>query len=96
MSHSVEQHQDDNRHQKADHDVAVVIHVNDKPVLLHERRLTGMDIKQAAITQGVPIQANFVLMKDLGGGRTEVVGDHDKVTVNKESRFVAVHADDNS
>jgi hypothetical protein len=74
----------------------VVIHVNERPVRLEKRNVTGFEIKQAAISQGVPIQQNFLLMKELGGGRTEVVGDADRVKVDDQSRFVAVHPDDNS
>jgi hypothetical protein len=44
----------------------------------------------------VEIQMNFVLMKELGGGRTEVIGDNDPVKLTNESRFVCVHPDDNS
>ena len=58
--------------------------------------MTGLEIKQAAIAQGVPIQLDFVLSEELPNGRTHVVRDHDVVTVNKHSRFVAIPNDDNS
>ena len=76
--------------------VKVTIHVNEKPVDLEKKNVTGMEIKQAAISQGIPIQPNFVLLKELGGGNTEVVGDDEKVKVTDESRFAAIHPDDNS
>ena len=79
------------------HDVEVVIHVNDKLVRLQSRSTTGLAVKQAAMAQGVQgIQLNFVLLKELGGGRTEVIGDGDTVHVNDESRFACIHPDDNS
>lgn len=58
--------------------------------------MTGLEIKQAAIAQGVPIQIDFVLSEELANGRTQIVGDNETVTVNKRSKFHAVSPDDNS
>lgn len=73
----------------------VVIHVNELPVRTPQR-VTGLEIKQAAISQGVPIQADFVLSEELSDHKTKIVGDQDVVHVNEHSRFVAVAPDDNS
>ena len=74
----------------------VTIHVNNKPVQVDGPKATGLQIKQAAIAQGVSIQPNFQLLEELGNGRTRVVADGDDVTVNSQSRFVAIAPDDNS
>lgn len=81
-----------------DHDrnKTIVIFVNEKPVTVEKERMTGLAIKQAAIAQGVQIQADFVLSIERGGGRTELIGDTDTVKVKKGDRFLAIPNDDNS
>lgn len=75
----------------------VTITVNDKPVNVQGPRVTGLQIKQAAIDQGVPnIQLNFVLMEQVGPHKTKVIGDNETITVNPHSKFVAIANDDNS
>ena len=78
----------------AEHDVAIT--VNEKPVTVTGPKATGLEIKQAAIAQGVQIGLDFQLSEELPNGRTRIVGDADTVTVNKNSRFDAVAGDDNS
>jgi hypothetical protein len=75
---------------------AVTIHVNERPVQLAEHLVTGLEIKQVAIAQGVPIEVDFILVEELGGGRTKVIGNQDRVHVDKRSRFLANDGDDNS
>ena len=70
--------------------------VNERPVTLVGHRHTGLEIKQAAIQQGVPIQLDFVLSVEHGHGQTKLVGDTDEITITKNSRFVAIPDDDNS
>ncbi len=74
----------------------VTITVNEQPVTIAGPRVSGLEIKQAAISAGVQIQLDFVLSEELANGRTRIVGDGDIVTVNKNSRFDAVAGDDNS
>jgi hypothetical protein len=74
----------------------VTIMVNTKSVHIAGPRVTGAEIKQAAMAQGVPIQADFVLSELRQNGRTKIVGDTDVVTVTPKSAFVAVAPDDNS
>jgi hypothetical protein len=74
----------------------VVITVNEKPVTVTGPKITGLQIKEAAIAQGVQIGLDFQLSEELPNGRTRIVGDADTVTVNKNSRFDAVAGDDNS
>lgn len=75
---------------------ATVITVNEQPVPIQGPRVTGMQIKEAAIAAGLPITVEFLLTEELANGRSRVVGDTDVVTVNKNSRFDAVAGDDNS
>lgn len=74
----------------------ITITVNEKPVAIDGPRVTGRQIKEAAIAAGVAIDVDFMLTEELPNGRSRVVGDDDVVTVNKNSRFDAVAGDDNS
>jgi len=74
----------------------VEILVNDHLVLMPDDEAKGLEIKQAAIQKGIPIQLDFVLSAELGPKRTKVVGDEDLVHLHKHERFVAVAPDDNS
>ena len=74
----------------------VVITVNERSVTVTGPKVTGMEIKEAAIAQGVQIGLDFQLSEELANGRTKIVGDAEPITVNKNSRFDAVAGDDNS
>lgn len=74
----------------------VVITVNEKPVTVTGPKVTGLQIKEAAIAQGVQIGLDFQLSEELANGRTRIVGDAEPITVNKNSHFDAVAGDDNS
>jgi Multiubiquitin len=74
----------------------VEITVNTKPVSIEGPKATGLQIKEAAIAQGVQIGLDFILYQELGGGRTKPVGDGDTVTVHQGLAFTAIANDDNS
>jgi hypothetical protein len=74
----------------------VEISVNRKPVTVPGPKQTGLQIKEAAIAQGVQIQLGFQLSEELGDHKTKIIGDTDSATVHKGSSFVAVAGDDNS
>ncbi len=74
----------------------VVVHVNERPVVLPRATVTGLEIKEAAIDQGLPIQLDFILVEELGGGRTRIVDNGDVIHVTPETRFLANDGDDNS
>lgn len=74
----------------------VVIEVNGREVTMPDKDATGLEIKQAAIAQGVTIQPNFVLQEELANGSSKVIGDTDAVKLNKNSSFTAIAPDDNS
>ena len=74
----------------------VTIEVNDHKVEMPAGPATGLEIKEAAIKQGVNIQLNFVLQVQLPNGSIKVVGDADKVALTEYLAFTAIAADDNS
>lgn len=70
--------------------------VNKQAVRIEGPRATGLQIKEAAIAQGVKIQVSFQLSEKLGDHKTRVVGNTDTVTLREGAVFVAVADDDNS
>ena len=74
----------------------IEIEVNDQKVKMHDGPATGLEIKQAAVDQGVSIQTNFVLQLHLPNGSSKVIGDNDKVLLSEHLAFTAIAADDNS
>jgi hypothetical protein len=74
----------------------VEIHVNNRPVRIQGPTATGLEIKTAAIAQGVQIELTFQLSEKLGDHKTRIVGDSDTVKVHEGTVFVAVADDDNS
>lgn len=77
--------------------VNINIEVNEQSVLMHERKPTGLEIKQAAIVAGVRIEEDFILVEEIGqGGHTKIIGDQDEVPIKDGSRFTANDGDDDS
>jgi hypothetical protein len=74
----------------------VTVVFNNQHITLQQQKYTGLELKQAAIQQGVLIQASYVLNEVKHNGRRVIIGDYDTVQVNKESVFSAVADDDNS
>lgn len=74
----------------------ITITVNFKPVTMPERHATGVEIKQAAIAQGVNIQLDFILFRDKGQGRRDPIRDDERIELHRGERFEAVPGDDNS
>lgn len=72
------------------------ITVNDLPVVLTRGKRSGLDIKQAAVNAGVPIQVDFVLSEVRQNGEQKVIPDDREVEVNDGDEFWAIPGDDNS
>lgn len=72
------------------------ISVNKKPVNVDGPLITGLEIKEAAIKQGVAIELDFVLAKVAPDHKEPIVGDDDKVDVTEFKTFTATAPDDNS
>jgi len=74
----------------------VEIVVNKNPVRVQGPKATGLQIKEAAIAQGVAIELTFQLSEKLGDHKTKIIDNTDTVTLHEGSVFVAVADDDNS
>ena len=79
-------------------DKTIEIRVNNRPVLMPkaDKDPTGREIKAAAISQQVSIEANFVLQLELPNGTSKIIGDDDEVRIHPGSSFTAIRPDDNS
>lgn len=74
----------------------VVITVNRKEVKIDGPRASGLEIKEAAIEQGVAIELDFQLAMLDPEGKQRIVGDDEVVAVSDKSVFFATAPDDNS
>ena len=72
------------------------ISVNRKPVEVAEPIITGLEIKEASIQQGVPIEVSFQLALVEPDGKERIIGNSDKVDVRESKTFFATADDDNS
>ena len=77
-------------------DRPVPIEVNNKPVKVDGPTATGLQIKRAAIEQGVSIQLDFHLSVVGSDGKEDPVGDDESVKLHYDLKFFAVAGDDNS
>lgn len=79
------------------HPGPITVTVNRKyQVELDKSVVTGLEVKQAAIAQGVPIQLDFKLSVEHGDGKWKVVRDEENVRVTEHTKFLAVTGDVNS
>jgi hypothetical protein len=75
----------------------VTIKVNEKPVELPSHRVTGLQIKEAAIAQGVEIKLDFELTEEAHDKKpARTITDDEKITVTKHSEFLANDAEEDS
>ena len=79
-----------------DPDKIVTIEVNGHKVAMPPGPATGLEIKEAAIKDGVNIQLSFVLQVQLPNGSAKIVSDDDKISLSEYLMFTAIAADDNS
>jgi NAD(P)H-flavin reductase len=80
--------------QHSHHDVEIT--VNNKQVHIAGPKASGLEIKQAAIAQGVQIEADFRLAEIKPDGKHKIIGDNESVALHDGLRFVATAPDDNS
>lgn len=77
--------------------LSLTIKVNDNPVRMAKRKATVLEIKQAAIAQGVNIQLDFVLFKmDAEGNNGPALSDDKVLKLSDCDEFRCVSQDDNS
>ncbi|MEV4410553.1 multiubiquitin domain-containing protein [Catellatospora sp. NPDC049609] len=68
---------------------------NKKKINLSDREMTGREIKEEAIRQGVEIAPDFQLSVR-HGNRLDVVDDDEEIRIRHHQEFICVKADDNS
>lgn len=73
----------------------VEVSVNGGPVWIEGPKATGLEIKQAAIAQGVAIRSDFLLYEEVPG-KNKPVPDEKEIAVHPNQKFVAIANDDNS
>jgi hypothetical protein len=76
--------------------VDVEIKVNNNSVKIRHGWRTGLEVKTAAINQGVKIQLSFTLSEDLPDGTSKLVGDTDRVWIKGGEQFLAIDDHDDS
>jgi hypothetical protein len=77
--------------------VVVTVMVNRQPVGLTKHRVTGHEIKEAAIAQGVEIELDFQLTLEAEPGHpARVIADDETITITKHSVLSANDGDDDS
>ncbi len=75
----------------------VSVEVNTKQVVLTKHRVSGLEIKRAAVDQGVPhVTVHFQLIEIGKGNTVRGIADTQIVTVTKKSKFRMTAPDDNS
>ncbi|OKH30522.1 hypothetical protein NIES2101_42280 [Calothrix sp. HK-06] len=74
----------------------ITITVNERSVTFSKHKVTGLEIKQAAIKQCVAIQQDFVLFEVKCDSQLEQIGDCETITLHEGQRFRATAPDDNS
>lgn len=70
--------------------------VNGQFVVLTSRKVTGLQIKEAAVAAGVPIQLDFVLSEVRPSGEQKIIPDDREIIVKSGDEFWAIPGDDNS
>ena len=76
---------------------SLTIKVNNNKVTVEKRRMSGLEIKQAAIAQGVNIKVGFVLYPlDKDGNLGAAIPDDKVILLRDCDAFRCVDADDNS
>jgi hypothetical protein len=76
---------------------SITVKVNNQPVKFSTRLVTGLEIKQTAIAQGVAIDVGCVLYRLKAGGELgPAIDDHEKVALKQCDEFRCVAPDDNS
>lgn len=75
--------------------LGIKVKVNNQEVRLVKRRVTGREIKEAAVAHGVAIQVSFVIYRYLkDGSLTPAIGDDEVVTVKDCDSFNCIDQDD--
>lgn len=71
----------------------ITIMINEKPVTFQEHNVTGMEIKETAITQGLKIHNDLVLFKMNPNCCLKQIRDNETVILHEAACFCAVAPD---
>ena len=74
----------------------ITVLVNKKIVDMREEKVTGLEIKVAAIQQGVNIKPDYSLFLILKDESLQQIGDGEHIKLHKGEQFSATAPDDNS
>lgn len=74
----------------------LLIEVNNNEVKIDGPAATGLQIKQAAIAEGVKIELDFHLTVLRDDGKEDPVGDDEPIELHRGQKFFAISGDDNS
>jgi len=75
----------------------VEVKVNRKPVVLRKKEVTGLEVKEAAIDQGVSIELGFILVREAEHGHpAEQIDDDQEIKVDKHTEFSCNDGDDDA
>jgi len=74
----------------------VEIKVNSQKVETLDGPMSGLEIKEEAIRQGIGIKPNFVLQQEMPNGTAKIIGNDDKIIIRECPSFTAIEPDDNS
>ncbi len=74
----------------------ITVTVNERPIAFTKHKVTGLEIKQAAIKQGAAIQEDFVLFEVKCDSPLKQIGDCETITLHEGQKFRATAPDDNS
>jgi len=74
----------------------IEIEVNGKKVQMLNGPTSGLEIKTAAIEQGVAITLKFVLQQEMPNGTGKVIGNDDRIDIRERLSFTVIEPDDNS
>lgn len=76
---------------------AVTVKVNNQAVTLPRHRVSGLEIKEAAIATGLQIELDFILVLENGpGGELETIANDKVITVTDHSVFSCNDGDEGS
>jgi hypothetical protein len=67
----------------------ITVTVNERPITFTKHKVTGLEIKQTAIQQGLAIQEDFVLFEVKGNSPLKQIGDCETIALHEGQKFCA-------
>ena len=74
----------------------ISVEVNGTRVVFSNHRVTGLEIKRAAIEQGATLEIDFQLWRLEGQHKRVQIADNEEAELHEGERFAATTPDDNS